>query len=219
MTSPARNGDLHGNAPDTSPVALVLIDVINDLEFDGGEDLLRHALPMAESIADLRSRANGAGIPVVYVNDNFGRWQSNFTRLVDHCLNGGVRGKPIVELLHPENDDYFVLKPKHSGFFSTTLEVLLRYLGVHTLILVGMAADICVLFTANDAYMRDYRLVIPSDCVASVRESDRRYALRMMEKILKADVRPAAAIDLEELRQGRHESAAVEENGEADAPD
>src|SRR5205807_5820006 len=108
-----------------------------------------------------------AGIPAVYVNDNYGRWQSDFIRLIEHCLNQETRGQPVVELILPEADDYFVLKPKHSGFFSTTLDVLLEYLQARTLIITGVAGNICVLFTANDAYMRDYNLYLPSDGVAS----------------------------------------------------
>ena len=150
--------DLYGNVPEKAPVALILIDVINDLAFAEGKVLLKHALPMAKRISALKNRARQSGIPSIYVNDNFGRWQSDFQKLIRHCLEDGVRGKPLATILRPEDDDYFVLKPKHSGFYSTTLELLLRALGVHTLILTGMAGNICVLFTANDAYMRDYTL-------------------------------------------------------------
>src|SRR3954471_15262587 len=131
---PAKNNDLHGNVPDQCPVALVLIDVINDMEFEGGDALFENALPAARNLARLRRRAKDAGIPVIYVNDNFGRWRSDFRRQVMHCLRENSRGREIVALLQPEEDDYFVLKPKHSGFFSTTLETLLRYLGSKKLI-------------------------------------------------------------------------------------
>src|SRR4051812_235660 len=114
--SPQKNENLHGNAPDHSAVALLLIDVINDLDFPEADQLLRYALPMARTIAGLKSRARQAGIPVIYVNDNFGRWRSDFNAQVEHCLRDGVPGKSIVELLKPEEADYFVLKPKHSGF-------------------------------------------------------------------------------------------------------
>jgi nicotinamidase-related amidase len=191
---PAKNEDLHGNAPDKSDVALLLIDVINDLEFPEGDQLLRFALPMAGQIAALKRRARQEGIPVVYVNDNFGRWRSDFSAQVDHCLNDGVRGQPVVELLRPDEDDYFVLKPKHSGFFSTTLDTLLEYLGAKAVILTGMATNICVLFTANDAYLRDLHLAVPSDCVASNTEEENRYALDQMRKVLKADTRPSTEL-------------------------
>ena len=196
-----QNSDLHGNAPDKSILALLLIDVINDLDFPEGNKLLKHALPMARRIATLKEQAKQVGIPVVYVNDNFGRWRSDFNAQVEHCLKDGVLGQPIAELLRPEDDDYFVLKPKHSGFFSTTLDTLLEYLGVKTVILTGIAANICVLFTANDAYMRDLRLIVPSDCVASNTEGENRYALEQMEKVLKADIRPSGEISLEALKR------------------
>ena len=207
---PAKNEDLHGNVPDKAEVALLLIDVINDLEFDGGEKLLEYALPMAERIAALKEQARRAGIPVIYVNDNFGRWQSDFNKLLKHCLEDDVRGKPLADLLRPDEDDYFVLKPKHSGFFSTTLDTLLEYLKARTLILTGVAANICVLFTANDAYMRDFNLVIPSDCVASNTTEENEHALKLMQQVLKADTTPSVELDLEELK-----SAANLEPGEA----
>lgn len=191
-----QNSDLHGNAPDNSPVALLLIDVINDLEFEGGEKLLRHALPAARRIAEFKKRCAVAGIPAIYVNDNFGKWRSDFKKLISHCVDDNTRGREIVELLKPEPDDYFVLKPKHSGFYSTTLDLLLKHLGAETLVLAGFTADICILFTANDAYMRDYHLVIPADCVASQDETENQRALKFMERVLKADVSPSTEAHL-----------------------
>jgi len=199
------SADLHGNAPDKADVALLLIDLINGLDFPEGEQLLRHALPMVDRIVDLKRRAKLAGVPVVYVNDNFGRWQSNFKTQVEHCLEPGIRGKPIVELLTPDDDDYFVLKPKHSGFFSTTLDILLEYLGVKAVILTGLAGNICVLFTANDAYMRDLALIVPRDCVASNTTEENRNALDQMAKVLKADIRPSTELDLLELIRDHHD--------------
>jgi nicotinamidase-related amidase len=190
----AKPSDLHGNAPDTADTALLLIDVINDLEFPEGEQLLRHALPMAKRVVELKRRAKTAGVPVIYVNDNFGRWQSNFHAQVEHCLNDGVRGRPIAELLRPEEDDYFVLKPKHSGFYSTTLDLLLEHLGTETVVVTGIAGNICVLFTASDAYLRDYRVVVPADCTASNTPEENRQALELMQKILKADIRKSDSI-------------------------
>jgi nicotinamidase-related amidase len=202
---PAKNEDLHGNVPDKSNVALLLIDVINDLEFESGEKLLRHALPMAERLAALKRRAKEAGVPVIYVNDNFGKWQSDFKKILEHCLKDDVRGRPIAELLRPEEeDDYFVLKPKHSGFFSTTLDILLDYLGARTLILTGLTGDICVLFTAHDAYMRDFNLVIPSDCIASNDPSENEHTLRKMADLMDADTRPSAEVDFEKLKSAPH---------------
>jgi nicotinamidase-related amidase len=197
----AKNDDLHGSGLDDADVALLLIDVINDLEFDGGEVLLTQALPMADHLAQLKRRAKQAGIPAIYVNDNFGRWQSDFAKLLAHCLDDGVRGQPLAEQLRPEGDDYFVLKPKHSGFYATTLDLLLRYLQVTTVILTGLTGDICVLFTANDAYMRDLHVVVPADCVASLQPDENRHALTHMQRVLKADIRPSIGLDLNALKR------------------
>lgn len=191
------NGRNH--APDNAPTALLLIDVINDLQFDGGENLLEHALPMAKALAQLKRRAKSLGMPVIYANDNFGRWRSDFTKLVRYCLDSDVRGRPIVAQLMPDEDDYFVLKPKHSAFFDTNLELLLRYLGATTTILTGMAGDICVLFSANDAYMRDLRIIVPSDCIASEDMERNRQALALMQRVLKAEITASTELDLEKL--------------------
>ena len=199
--------DLHGNAPDSCPVALLLIDTINDLEFDGGARLLRSAKPMAKRIAALKRRAADAGIPAIYVNDNFGRWRSDFRRLVAHCLQDGVRGRPVAELLVPDENDYFVLKPKHSGFYNTTLDLLLHHLQAETLIVTGMATDVCVLFTAADAYMRDYQLVVPRDCVAALSPALHRTALAQMKAVLKARVVASSRIDVRRLTRRRRSSA------------
>ena len=204
---PAKNEDLHGNAPDKADVALLLIDVINDLDFPEGDQLLRYALPMAHRLLALKKRAKQAGIPVLYVNDNFGRWRSNFHAQVQHCLRDRCRGRPLAELLRPEDDDYFVLKAKHSGFFSTTLDLLLEYLQAKTVIINGIAANICVLFTANDASMRDLNLVVPGDCVASNTEEENRNALEQMRKVLKADIRPSTELVFEELKRASEDGA------------
>ena len=197
---PIRSEDLHGYVPDNAGAALLLIDLINDFEFSGGDALLKLALPVGKNIAHLKRQAKSAGIPAIYINDNFGRWQSDFRKIVSHCRNEETKGKPFVELLLPEEDDYFVLKPKHSGFYSTTLDLLLKHLTATNLILTGIAGNNCVLFTANDAYMRDFKLFIPSDCVVSLTEEENRYALMQMEKVLKANINASTELDLKAIR-------------------
>lgn len=197
----SRNEDLHGNAPDKSKVALLIIDVINDFDFTDGDKLLENAAPTAKNIVRLKREAKKAGVPVIYVNDNFGKWQSNFKNLLAHCLDKKSKGSKFVKLLAPDEEDYFVLKPKHSGFFSTTLEVLLQYLGCETLILTGITTDICILFTANDAYVRDYKIFVPSDCVAAVEADENEHALKYLERVLKADTRPSTEIKFAELKK------------------
>ena len=202
---PFRSKDLHGNVPDTCPVALLLIDVINDLEFKDNQSLVRRSSRLANAIAKLKKRARAAGIPVIYVNDNFGKWQSDFQKQVQHCLQDGVCGRRLVEKLKPEPDDYFVLKPRHSGFFSTTLDTVLRYLNAHTVILTGIAGDRCVLFTANDAFLREYRVFVPSDCVISNDSRENLQALRLMERVLKADIRSSSKLNMAALKRQKRQ--------------
>ena len=168
--------------------ALLLIDVINDLDFDGSEALVAQAEPMALRLEALKRRAARAGVPCIYINDNFGRWRSDFRQTVAHCTARTSPGRLVSRRLRPSPRDYFVLKPKHSGFFDTTLDTLLEALHIRRVILTGIAGNICVLFTANDAYMRELRLYTPSDCVVSNTVDDNDHALRQMKIVMKANV-------------------------------
>ena len=206
---PARNPNLHGNVPDESEVAVLLIDVINDLEFEGGERLLPAALAAADRLAALALRARRADVPVIYANDNFGRWRSDFSALLARILGHDVRGRPIAERLRPQPIDYVVLKPKHSAFFSTTLDLLLRYLKTRTLVIGGFTTDRCVLFTASDAYLRDFRVVVASDGVAALDQSTNRVALAQMRTLLDADVRPSRTVMLRRTLRGRGRAGAA----------
>ena len=194
-----KNEDLHGSAPDKSEVVLLIIDMISDFEFDGGERLVTFAETISKNIAALKKKAEKSKVAVIYINDNFGKWRSDFTKQLKHSQTKTARGHKIARLLAPKKEDYFVLKAKHSAFYSTTLDLLLAYLGAKTLILTGVASDICILFTANDAYMRDYELFVPQDCVAANDEQTNEATLRYMEKVLKADTRPSAEIDFKKL--------------------
>jgi nicotinamidase-related amidase len=198
---PKKNASLHGSAPDKCKTALLLIDVINDLEFPEADQMLGGAVKMAENLLRLKQRARKAGVPVIYVNDNFGKWKSDFRATVEHCLRRNVRGREVVKILRPQEEDYFVLKPKHSGFFSTTLETLLRYLGSSRLILTGIAGNFCVLFTANDAYMRDYDLIVPRDCTVSNTAGENERALQLMRKFLKAKTPLSTEIKFDSRRK------------------
>jgi len=205
---PAKNEDLHGNAPDDCLVALLIVDMINDFEFPGGAELFSQANPAAHNISALKQRATHSCIPVIYVNDNFGKWRSSFQDQLRHCLDDHVRGEPIARLLKPAREDYFVLKAKHSAFYATPLDLLLTYLKARTLIITGVSSDVCILFSASDAYMRDYSLVVPRDCTASLTEERDRYALAHMAEVTKADVRPSAEIDFTALAACRRDSRA-----------
>ncbi|MDX1950993.1 MAG: isochorismatase family cysteine hydrolase [Verrucomicrobiota bacterium] len=197
---PTNPKNVSGENPQHSSVALLLIDVINDLDFDQGAKMAERAKVMADRIVGLRTQARNSGVPVIYVNDNFGRWQSDFRKLIQHCLGKRSRGRFLVRKLRPDSEkDYFVLKPKHSGFYSTTLDLLLEHLGVKTLVLTGIAGNNCVLFTANDAYMRDFRLIVPKDCVVSNSQEENDSALKQMATVLKADISPSTKLNLAKL--------------------
>lgn len=175
--------------------ALLLIDVINDLDFEGSEALVEQAEPMSRRIAALKRRATAAGVPTIYVNDNFGQWRSDFRQTVAHCTAATSPGRITSRRLRPTSKDYFVLKPKHSGFYDTTLDSLLDALRIRRVLLCGIAGNICVLFTANDAYMRDLDVYVPSDCVASNTPADNEYALRQIAVVLKGRVAPSTQFD------------------------
>ena len=202
---PAKNQDLHGSVPDKSSLALLMIDVVNQFDFDGSDELLAHARQMAERLAVLKSRAKEVAIPVIYVNDNFGKWRSDVRSLLAHALGPECKGREVVKQLEPDDDDYFVIKPKHSGFYSTTLDLLLDYLQVRTVILTGIATNSCVLFTANDAYMRDMHIIVPADCVAAVDAEISRHAIEQMRTVLKADTSPSTELDLRSLARSAAE--------------
>lgn len=174
--------------------ALLLIDVVND--FEGVADLAVQAQSAAEAIKPLCAQARVNDVPIVYVNDNFALWHSDRAQIVEHCRRPESNGRAIVALLEPERHDYFVIKPRYSGFYATTLPVLLPQLGATRLIVTGFATDICVLFTATDAYMREYDLWIPADCVAANTAERSRASLRHMARILKAETRPSGELEL-----------------------
>ena len=176
--------------------ALLLIDVINPFDFPRGATVARRALPMARHLQRLRERATRAGVPVIYVNDNLGRWRSNVDELVQWCGAGGRPGAPLIDLLKPQPNDLVVLKATLSGFYQTPLEALLRLAGVRTLLLTGLLADNCVLFTAADAYMRDYRLVVPRDCVVGKTPAATQRALAMMRELFDVRTTPSRTVRL-----------------------
>jgi nicotinamidase-related amidase len=183
-----------------SLAALILVDVINHFEFPDGDRLLRNALPIAPKVARLKLRARQAGIPAIYVNDNFGQWRSDASKLVKYCLRPKAKGRRFVEPIQPDKEDYFVLKPMHSAFFQTPLEILLRYLGVSTLVLCGLASNSCIVCTAHDADMRGFRLFVPSDCSAARTRGEHRRTIEHLKGIVGAKVTSSTSLRLEQIR-------------------
>ena len=178
-------------APDPSETVLLLVDFINPLDFDGAEDLAPSALQAARHAARLRRQLGAEGVRVVYANDNYGEWTSDFLALCRRCGSmPGTAGR-MARLMAPRRKDFAVLKPRHSAFYATPLHLLLEQLRCRRLIVTGIAADSCVLFTAMDAYLRGYSLWVPGDCVAAESGGARDQALQQIQRVLKADVRPA----------------------------
>jgi nicotinamidase-related amidase len=179
-----------------SRTALLLIDVLNPFDFPGGEAFARRAMRIARAIARLAARARRARVPVIYVNDNLGRWRSDMASVVSFCSQPDRPGAPIVELLRPHDEDHLVLKSTLSGFFQTPLETMLRSGGARTLLLAGFATDNCVLFTAADAYMRDFNLVLIADGLGAQSAREHRAAIARMKTLLKARVHTSTRVKL-----------------------
>jgi len=175
--------------------ALLIIDMISAFDFGGGDELRERAGAIIDPILRLRQDVEAQGWPVIYVNDNFGEWHSERSRLIDHALENG---NGVSERLRPTKDDYFIIKPQFSGFYATNLPVLLPKLGVRRLILTGLATDICVLFTAGDAHMRDYDLWVPCDAVAAGTNERGKWALEIMANSMGAQIEPTSRLTVEE---------------------
>src|SRR5688572_29166613 len=190
-----------------SSVALLLIDVINGFDFPDCGGLVRAAELAAPRILALRERARTDGAPIIYVNDNFGRWRSDFRSTIAACAQPDQPGHHVTQVLQPAPSDYFVLKPRHSGFYGTALELLLDRLEAHTLVLVGFATNICVLFTANDAHMRGYEVIVPSDCTASNTPALTEQALEQMRLVSAARTDDSAQLDFGALLEQRRSIA------------
>lgn len=166
--------------------ALLIIDMINNFDFSHGPILAKKAQEIAAPIKLLKQLFNQENLPVIFINDHYKLWQADFHKIIELCRN--EYSQPIFAELLPEDPDYFLIKPKHSAFYGTALHTLLQQLQVNTLILTGIAGNICVLFTANDAYMREYKLLVPPDCIASADNQDNQYALTMMQNVLKGQL-------------------------------
>lgn len=193
------NEDLHGNAPDRACVALLIVDMINALDFPQNEELVRDSPRLGRAVARLKKRCGAAKIPTIYVNDNQGKWRSDFGAAIRYCDREGVPGREMVRQVLPGGDDYLVLKPKHSAFYATPLDTLLQYIGVEFLILAGISTNSCVMLTASDAYVRDYRLYIPSDCVAGRDAAQHNKSLELMASNFGAKICPSEELDLGSL--------------------
>lgn len=196
---PRKPGNLHGNVPDNALVVLMLVDVINDLNFPGNDYLVKEAPRLGRAISALKERCWKAGIPAIYVNDNREKWRSDFRQVLSHCRNPNSAAWPLVEPLIPGPDDYIVLKPKHSAFYATPLDTILSYLKTRTVILTGLTTSACILLTAGEIYVRDLKLYVPPDCVAGLNKREQRNALDLMRNSFGAITTPSRRLNPSKL--------------------
>lgn len=166
--------------------AVVFVDLINTFDFPGSERLLENTKEILPNIIKLKQFAKNNHLPVIYVNDHYGLWQADFNKILEYCTN--ENSKEVIAQIEPTSDDYFLIKPQHSAFFQTPLQSLLKELDKDHLILAGVAGDICILFTAKDAYMHQMNLTIPSNCMASEEKENNDYALYLMQSVMKANI-------------------------------
>lgn len=176
--------------------ALLVIDMLNTFDFEGAEQLIRATEAIVEPINHLRAAARAADLPVFFVNDNYGRWHDERSDLIAWLTRDGAAGREIVERIAPRDDEFFVVKPEASGFYATTLPALLPRLGVSSLVLTGVAAEMCVQFTAADAHMREYPLWVPRDAIAGATPERASSALEIIGGSIKADIRPTTEVGI-----------------------
>lgn len=178
---------------DPAPRVLLIVDMLNPLQFEGADALARPAVRAATAIAALKRRLAAEGVPAVYVNDNVSAWRSDFEAVVEHCRSCRGSAAALARRLAPAQTDLTLLKPRHSAFYGTPLALLLDRMGTRELVLTGVAADLCLMFTAMDAFERGYRMWIPSDCTAAETSPRKRAALEWMARALNARIDPAEA--------------------------
>lgn len=181
-------------------MVLVIIDMISGWDFPDAPKLLPHAAAIAPRIAALKARCRRAGVPVIYANDNRGQWRSDFRQVVREALAENGAGASIARQLAPDDDDYFVLKPKHSAFFATPFDLLLQHLQARSLIVTGVTSDQCVASTVADARMRDYEVVVPQDCIASQSAARNRRAVTHFDEVLQVSTTPSSRLRLPKVR-------------------
>jgi nicotinamidase-related amidase len=174
--------------------ALVVIDMINSYDHPDAERLTKAVEKSLPTMVDLVERATDEDVPIIYVNDNFGAWTSNREELVEEALKGDF--KALVEPIRPADDTMFVVKARHSTFYETPLEYLLRQQEIDRIVLIGQVTEQCILYSALDAYIRHFEVAVPRDAVACIHHHLAEAALEMMELNMDAEVADAADLAL-----------------------
>jgi nicotinamidase-related amidase len=174
--------------------ALIVVDMINSYDHPDADKLTKSVEKALPKMVDLVKRAADEDVTTIYVNDNFGAWNSNREELVESALEGEY--KELVEPIRPEKDTAFVVKARHSIFFETPLSYLLTENDVERVVLVGQATEQCILYSALDAYIRHFEVAIPRDAVAHIHEHLADAAFEMMEINMDAEIADSESIEL-----------------------
>ncbi|MFD5200545.1 isochorismatase family cysteine hydrolase [Streptomyces sp. NPDC058375] len=174
--------------------ALILIDMINTYEHADAELLIPSVRQAIPHMVRLLERARAQGVPVIYVNDNFGEWRSHHGEILQTALAGPH--SELVSPVQPDEDSLFVVKARHSIFFETPLSYLLSQINVDRVILCGQVTEQCILYSALDAHIRHVQVTIPKEAVAHIHSDLAEAALRMMERNMQATITPADSVEL-----------------------
>jgi nicotinamidase-related amidase len=170
-----------------SDTAVLVIDMLNAYQHEDADKLARSVADIVEPMARLISiTLDRDDVDLIYVNDNYGDFTADRDDLVRVALDG--ERPDLVEPIVPKEDALFLQKVRHSAFFATSLGYLLRRLETKRLILTGQVTEQCILYTALDAYVRHFPVVVPPDAVAHIDADLGKAALRMMERNMSAEI-------------------------------
>ncbi|MEW6244759.1 MAG: isochorismatase family cysteine hydrolase [Bacillota bacterium] len=168
--------------------ALLVVDMLYDfINEDGALYCGDSAKAIVDRVAWAIRSARERGEPVIFICDNHKEGDREFEMFPVHCI-AGSRGAAILPEIAPEPGDHIIKKRRYSGFYGTDLDLTLREAGVEHVVLVGVCTNICVLYTAADARMRNYRVTVLKDAVASFDEGSHQWALKEMESTLGVEV-------------------------------
>lgn len=169
---------------------LLLVDVLTDFDFEDGDQLFESSQAAIENLAKFKEECRKENVPAIYVNDQPKVRSRSTSSLLDQ-IKARDKGRWMLKNVGPHDDDTIILKPQHSGFYRTDLEDTLKSLNAHELIVTGLTTDICVFFTAHDAFMRGLTVRVPEDCVAALTEAYHAEALSFLARVADADTSPA----------------------------
>lgn len=179
---------------DVSPTALIVVDMINAYDHPDAEQLIPSVERVLPPMRRLIRRAREEDVPVIYVNDNFGKWRSHHDEILDAVLQGPHAA--LVEPVRPDDESLFVVKARHSIFYETPLEYLLFQRGVQRIVLCGQVTEQCVLYSALDAHIRHFQVGVAQDAVAHIHPDLAGAALEMMARNMSAEVCDADGVEL-----------------------